>query len=80
MQRTVSTMFISLPLAKYSWSTDALPNATDFTWNHATSDLYIVIDTFRGATGTLGSPSQQLKVVQGAQIRVADVPCKPLTL
>ncbi|KAF2020869.1 hypothetical protein BU24DRAFT_403938 [Aaosphaeria arxii CBS 175.79] len=77
MQRTSSTTFISFPLAKYSRATDVPPGVTEFTWSHATSDLYIVIDTFRAANNNMGQPSQQLKVVQGTQI-MENIPIEEL--
>ncbi|KAH7135503.1 hypothetical protein B0J11DRAFT_611431 [Dendryphion nanum] len=63
-----STTLISLPLAKYSRAFDVTPDVQQFTWNHLTHDLSIVVDTSGGTSIPFGTPSQQLKVLQGNQM------------
>ncbi|KAF2267518.1 hypothetical protein CC78DRAFT_613954 [Lojkania enalia] len=66
--QTLTTNFISLPLAKYSYSAGVPANVQQFTWSHVAGDLLVVFDTFRGVENRSDSQWQMMKVIQGSCI------------
>lgn len=60
---------LSLPLTSLSTAHDADASQQKFNWQKETHNLTFVIDSY-GAQGN----SQLIKVVQGTQVRVRDLP------
>lgn len=56
---------LSLPLAKLSVARDEDPSEQRFEWKHESQHLTFVLDSYGSYAGL-----QQLKVVQGTQVRV----------